>query len=258
MSAIGWVFWGVIAVVALFVLWVARVFYLAMTSAGGGEGGPSDDERPARRDLPPLANPPRLCDGGSLYVPELDAELDEPARIWSTSTRGVSYQVNPARLSCTCPAQQEAVANFPHPRDVRRVCKHLVMVLSWPKVQERLDGPVAAVVRRGVWERASKRRGVLERHFFEWELGGSPVFLGTNPESRWVSVVARRRKKGDRHPVYTGKYEMFAFNLDESGWAFDVAPPGAGELRRAIAAVSASLPSRTADRSASPPPAAAL
>jgi hypothetical protein len=141
-----------------------------------------------------------------------------------------TYTVDLAAWSCTCPYAAARVTYYEE-LDVRRVCKHLSrLALNRDGVLSACNPPVAALLERGVWSQRRRYARVFETRFFVWSAWQSPVYVGITPQSSWVSVVTRRKKKADIATTFTGNYFLFSFNAEERSWAYSSRPPGAKVL----------------------------
>jgi hypothetical protein len=63
---------------------------------------------------------------------------------------------------------------------------------------------------------------------------GHYVAIGYTPDSYWLDVVSRKRRKGDGGGYYTGAYAVSGFTLVGQRWSYGEGPPGARELRALV------------------------
>lgn len=64
---------------------------------------------------------------------------------------------------------------------------------------------------------------------------GERCYLGRTAEGNFFEVVTRKRKAGDADGRYSGAYAAWVFDTVAERWSTSSAPPGAREIRSAIA-----------------------
>jgi hypothetical protein len=85
---------------------------------------------------------------GLLVIDNIPEKFDRPYVARDRENPGIKYEVNIARLSCTCHDFMEKRLNFP-PGDVRRVCAHLYDKLYQTKVERTFDPLIQLFIRYG-------------------------------------------------------------------------------------------------------------
>jgi hypothetical protein len=156
----------------------------------------------------------------------LPAEFDRVLKLKSHAAPDRFYDVNLAQLACSCADHAEHRRGFAA-RDVRRVCKHLRMLLERRNAFDFFDEVGQAILRPS---RAGSRAhtGVREVAFFAC---GEDV-LGWEPASPWISVITRRGPSGrlERCARYT-------VHVGDGRWAHGAAPAAAADITRAARAL---------------------
>lgn len=102
--------------------------------------------------------PYSLPDSQQLHVGAIPDRYNRSYAVRSTRHVGMTYQVNPARLSCTCSGFRKSRDSFAHD-DVRRVCRHIYAKLRELKIERDFDPLIRLVLRYG---RAYRRFHALE------------------------------------------------------------------------------------------------
>jgi hypothetical protein len=64
---------------------------------------------------------------------------------------------------------------------------------------------------------------------------GQPFAVGHSPGDDWLDVIARKRRKGEKGGEYAGPYGDYGYSVVEGRWSYGEAPPGATEVREAMA-----------------------
>jgi hypothetical protein len=85
---------------------------------------------------------------GLLVIDNIPEKFDRLYSAWDRETPAISYDVNIARLSCTCRDFTEKRLNLPL-GDVRRVCAHLYDKLYQTKAERAFDPLVQVFIRYG-------------------------------------------------------------------------------------------------------------
>ena len=152
----------------------------------------------------------------------LPGEFDRVLKLKSHSAPHRVYDVNLARLECSCTDFSEHRQIFAS-RDVRRVCKHLRMLLERRKAVDFFDEVGQAILRPS---RTGSRTvsGVREAGFF----GFADIVLGWEPSSPWISVITRRGPSGPLE-----RCARYTYHVGDRRGAHGQAPAAANDITRA-------------------------
>jgi hypothetical protein len=132
-----------------------------------------------------------------LTVPSLPTKFDRTYCAHARDSDAV-YEVNVARLLCTCPDFQSRRAAFP-PSDVRRVCEHIYDKLYATKAEREFDLILQLFIRYG--------RSMYDYTLVTGELGRFAIGQPFGPRSvRAIGVVGEK-------PV------LATYNIDSSEWS---------------------------------------
>jgi hypothetical protein len=154
----------------------------------------------------------------TIELEPLPAEFNRPLKLKSQAAPEQFYEVNLASLSCTCRDFAEHRRDLPA-RDIRRVCKHLRMLLERRATFEYF-GEVAQAILRPSRSGSRVHHGVREAGFVAFaDPAGGEIVLGFEPGSPWVSVVTRRGTN-KRSP----SARRYTYNVADGRWANGVAP----------------------------------
>jgi len=136
--------------------------------------------------------------------------------------RETSYDVNIFRMSCSCPEFREVRSKFVK-NDVRRLCYHLKVKLFRGYYFGEHDDLTQVVL---------DSITIGPKMTINYMSSGEIVaFCHGEQGTSWIDIYARKRRKGDKDGVYTGKYENYGFNSKDYRWRTGIVPAGAMEIR---------------------------
>lgn len=144
-----------------------------------------------------------------------------PRKVRSSRDRSVSYEVDPARLTCTCPDYQKRRADLPE-ASFARCCKHLLRVLDEQGHLAEADKWVKAIASAGYG-------APVEAWLIQLDTA-PPALVAVAPDKQWVDVYAHTPRRGERIKTATGPIDRFGWNVDEDRWSYSEGPPGSREL----------------------------
>jgi hypothetical protein len=177
--------------------------------SGGTPGDPANDE--------PITLSDRVIE-----LAPLPPDFDRVLHLKSQSAPHRVYQVNLGRLECSCSDYTEHRRGFA-PRDVRRVCKHLRLLLDRRRAFEFFDEIGQAILRPS--SRSRTLSGVREVGFVDFR---DDIVLGWETSSPWISVITRRGPSG---PL--PRCARYTYHVGDRRWAHGSAPAAATDITRA-------------------------
>lgn len=83
-----------------------------------------------------------------LYIGDIDHDYNKTYPTHSRSSPGTSFQVNPYKLSCTCPGFKKSRGEYGG-RDVRRVCPHILKTLRQLGLERHIPPALRLVMQHG-------------------------------------------------------------------------------------------------------------
>jgi len=133
------------------------------------------------------------------------------------------FEINLFQMTCTCQDFIKRRKNFDK-NDIRRPCKHLLNKLTRKKFIGKHDDLAQCIINHSP---------IKEKIALNHMTSGEAIIFCYN-ENNWIDVFTRKRKNGDKDGKYTGAYDRFGFNVEETRWSYGYAPPGALEIRAMI------------------------
>jgi len=194
-------------------------------------------QEPIKESLAP--NHHAMSSAGTMAITTIEyLTIGEPKKYeWKFKADGTGKSSHLADLStvtCTCEEFVSRRRNF-NPKDIRRLCSHLVKAYDKPGVWPEQEEIVNAMLRTGpssgcCWTHDRLHKGQLT--------SGEAIYFGTRDGKKWVDVYTRKRRKGDSNGKYSGAYDKFGFNQEEGKWSYVDGPPAAKEIRLLISRIS--------------------
>lgn len=83
-----------------------------------------------------------------LYIGDIDHDYNKVYPTHSRSSPGTTFEVNPYKLSCTCPGFKKSRGEYGG-RDVRRVCPHILKTLRQLGLERNIPHVLRLVLQHG-------------------------------------------------------------------------------------------------------------
>jgi hypothetical protein len=168
-------------------------------------------------DIGPAPDLADLRDRDIVLAP-LAADLDRVLKLKSQAAPDHFYDLNLARLECSCEDFVDNRARWPL-GDIRRVCKHLRMLLYRRQVLDVFDEVAQVLLRPTRRSGLRVQTGIREVSFHSYMAADGEVVLGREAGSAWTSVITRR---GRKH--VEPKLARYAHNPLDGRWSHDARP----------------------------------
>ncbi|WP_176518630.1 SWIM zinc finger family protein [Rhodobacter maris] len=135
----------------------------------------------------------------------------------------MTYSLDLAAQTCTCPDFVEVRGNLAKSGELGRLCKHLVRALNERHAFDSANNWVRAIVNAG--------HGAP---YIAWEVSlptAKPMLVTVGNSREWLNVFAHMKRNGERYSEASGPIEQFGWSLGGHRWSYGQGPAGASEIR---------------------------
>lgn len=153
-------------------------------------------------------------------LPKFVDESFRAIEIEATTSREI-YTVNLLDYSCSNPLCEKIHCRLP-PRDIGRLCKHIIVALRRKRLGEYLPPIALGIVENGLNIAFPVAFGINPGRFAE-DMDGNLIYISGKDNNGWVSVFALTPQRNAK------KYYRFGYNIETKAW---VRSDGSGSFWR--------------------------